>query len=58
MRLGFERKPLQFGDLLWPSQRVPRSGRLRRKGRMAPVEVMARAQREGTSCGQATMEQS
>ncbi|MCY4430294.1 MAG: hypothetical protein OXC11_07875 [Rhodospirillales bacterium] len=45
MRLGFERKTLTFEDLLWPGQRIPRPRRSRRKGRMAPVELVAQARR-------------
>ena len=41
MRLGFERAPLTFKDLLWPGRRIPRPRRSRRKGRMAPVELAA-----------------
>ena len=32
MRLGLERKPLTFEDLLCPGQRLPRPRRSRRKG--------------------------
>ncbi len=52
MRLGFERKPLTFEDLLWPGQRIPRPRRSRRKGRMAPVELVARAELGGRPFGQ------
>ena len=44
MRLGIERAPLTFEDLLWPGQRIPRPRRSRRKGRMVPVQLMAQAQ--------------
>ena len=33
MRLGFARAPLNFEDILWPGQRIPRPKRSRRKGR-------------------------
>ena len=45
MRLGIERAPLAFEDLLWPGQRIPRPRRSRRKGRVAPVELVTRARR-------------
>ncbi len=32
MRLGIMKKPLQYEDILWPGQRVPRPKRRRRKG--------------------------
>ena len=32
MRLGLANKPLEYEDLLWPGQRVPRPKRSRRKG--------------------------
>ncbi len=51
LRLGLERKPLTFEDLLWPGQRIPRPRRSRRKGRMAPVELSARSQRRRPGCG-------
>ena len=35
MRLGLANKPLEYEDLLWPGQRVPRPKRSRRKGMMA-----------------------
>ena len=35
MRLGFAKKPLEFEDILWPGQRVPRPRRARRRGRKA-----------------------
>ena len=47
MRLGLERKPLTFEDLLWPGQRIPRPRRSRRRGRMAPVDLVARALKGG-----------
>jgi len=56
MRLGFERKPLTFEDLLWPDQRIPRPRRSRRKGRMAPVEFVARSQTGGRGFGQSRHE--
>ena len=50
LRLGLERKPLTFEDLVWPGQRIPRPRRSRRKGRMAPIELIARSQRRRTGC--------
>ena len=47
MRLGLERKPLTFEDLLWPGQRIPRPRRSRRKGRVAPVQLVALARQGG-----------
>ena len=35
MRIGLANKPLEYEDLLWPGQRVPRPKRSRRKGMMA-----------------------
>ena len=35
MRLGFAKKPLDFEDILWPGQRVPRPKRARRRGKKA-----------------------
>ena len=35
MRLGFAKKPLDFEDLIWPGERVPRPKRARRRGRKA-----------------------
>ena len=37
MRLGFAKKPLDFEDILWPGQRVPRPKRARRRGKKAIV---------------------
>ena len=50
MRLGLERKPLTFEDLLGPGQCIPKLRRSRRKGRMAPVELVARALQGGPPC--------
>ena len=50
MRLDLERKPLTFEGLLWPGQRIPMPRRSRRKGRTAPVELIARSQRRRTGC--------
>ena len=33
MRLGFAKQPLDFEDIVWPGQRVPRPKRSRRKGK-------------------------
>ena len=52
MRLGIERAPLTFEDLLWPGQRIPRPRRSRRKGRLAPVQLVAQAQWGGRGFGQ------
>jgi len=52
MRLGFERAPLTFEDLLWPGQRILRPWRSRRKGRMAPVELAAQVLHGGRPFGQ------
>ena len=52
MRLGFERAPLTFEDLLWPGQRIPRPRRSRREGRMAPVELAAQVLHGGRPFGQ------
>ena len=52
MRLGIERAPLTFEDLLWPGQRIPRPRRSRRKGRVAPVQLVAQARRKKLSFGQ------
>ena len=35
MRLGITKKPLDYEDILWPGQRVPRPKRSRRKGMRA-----------------------
>ena len=35
MRLGITKKPLEYEDILWPGQRVPRPKRNRRKGMKA-----------------------
>ena len=35
MRLGLANRPLEYEDLLWPGQRVPRPKRSRRKGMKA-----------------------
>ena len=35
MRLGFAKEPLDFEDILWPGQRVPRPKRARRRGKKA-----------------------
>ena len=35
MRLGITKKPLEYEDILWPGQRVPRPKRSRRKGMKA-----------------------
>ena len=35
MRLGFAREPLDFEDIIWPGQQVPRPKRVRRRGRKA-----------------------
>ena len=35
MRLGITKKPLDYADILWPGQRVPRPKRSRRKGMKA-----------------------
>ena len=51
MRLGIERAPLTFEDLLWPGQRIPRPRRSRRKGRLASVELIARALQGGRPIG-------
>ena len=37
MRIGFAKQPLDFADLLWPGQRVPRSRRSRRKGKRLAI---------------------
>ena len=33
MRLGYAKRPLEFEDLVWPGQRVPRPKRARRRGK-------------------------
>ena len=33
MRLGFAKQPLEFEDIVWPGQRVPRPKRSRRRGK-------------------------
>ena len=33
MRLGFADRPLEYADILWPGERIPRPKRRRRKGR-------------------------
>lgn len=33
MRLGFTREPLNYKDILWPGERVPRPKRARHNGR-------------------------
>ncbi len=33
MRLGFTDRPLDYADILWPGERIPRPKRSRRKGR-------------------------
>lgn len=35
MRLGFAKTPLDFEDILWPGQRVPRPKQIRRRGKKA-----------------------
>ena len=35
MRLGFAKQPMDYEDVLWPGQRVPRPKRARRRGRPA-----------------------
>ena len=35
MRLGFAKEPLEFEDLVWPGERVPRPKRARRRGKKA-----------------------
>ena len=35
MRLGFTKQPLDFEDIVWPGQRVPRPRGARRRGRKA-----------------------
>ena len=52
MRVGLERKPLTFENLLWPGQRIPRWRRSRRKGRMAPVRLVPQARRGRLGFGQ------
>ena len=32
MRLGLTKRPLDFDDVLWPGQKIPRAPRKRRKG--------------------------
>ena len=35
MRLGYAKQPLEFEDLIWPGERVPRPKRVRRRGKKA-----------------------
>ena len=35
MRLGFTKTPLEYEDILWPGQRVPRPKAVRRRGKKA-----------------------
>ena len=35
MRLGFAKEPLEYEDILWPGQRVPRPKAVRRRGKKA-----------------------
>ena len=35
MRLGYTKNPLEFEDLIWPGERVPRPKRARRRGKKA-----------------------
>ena len=43
MRLGFAKQPLDFEDIVWPGQRVPRPKRARRRGgRRLRLEGIAR----------------
>ena len=37
MRLGFAKQPLQFEDIIWPGQRVPRPKKARRRGKRLVV---------------------
>ena len=37
MRLGFAKEPLQFEDIVWPGQRVPRLPRGRRRGKRLAI---------------------
>ena len=37
MRLGFAKEPLQFEDIVWPGQRVPRPKKARRRGKRLVV---------------------
>ena len=39
MRLGFARAPLEYEDILWPGQRVPRLRKVRRRGRRMLVNA-------------------
>ena len=42
MRLGFANKPLDYEDILWPGERIPRRRRTRRKGKASGVAVVGR----------------
>ena len=35
MRLGFAKQPLDFEDIVWPGQKVPRPKQARRRGKKA-----------------------
>ena len=37
MRLGFAKEPLQFEDIIWPGQRVPRPKKARQRGKRLAV---------------------
>ena len=50
MRLGFARQPLDFEDIVWPGQRVPRPKRVRRRGkRLLQPELLKRLRTEGAT---------
>ena len=50
MRLDFARQPLDFEDILWPGQRVPRPKRVRRRGkRLLQPELLKRLRTEGAT---------
>ena len=42
MRLGFAKKPLDYEDILWPGERIPRRRRTRRKGKASGVAEVGR----------------
>ena len=52
MRFGIKRAPMTFEDPLWSGQRIPRPRRSRRKGRRAPVELVAQSLRARQGFGQ------
>ena len=47
MRLGFTKAPLEYEDILWPGQRVPRPKAVRRRGKKAVAACASRLHSTG-----------